>query len=326
MTTPMAVPDAVDHLRRSAQGCLCCGAKELRRETQIVSGFLAARAWGGPPQTTELLTCPACGLRFFERGLSDEETARYYRGYRDADYVRARWRWEPFYTRGQHRALLAWTHSPLRTEAVRAALALSGAPAYYASALDHGGDQGQMLAAVEAERKAVYEPSACATAPGIARYDDAASLPGGWNLILSCQVLEHVSSPAAYLRDITALLDDSGWLYIEVPHEHWRPAPGGETLRAAWLKALLRWRPLLMAADVLCTACRIKLGCLPPFGFVAMREHMNFFTPASLRAILAGNGFAVDSCGINRAGQLFAVARKFATFDAGSDRTVTTIT
>ena len=81
-----------------------------------------------------------------------------------------------------------------------------------------------------------------------------------------------------------------------------------------------------MAADLLCTACRIKLERLPPFGFVAMREHMNFFTAASLRAMLAGNGFAVDFCGINRAGQLFAVARKFATFDAGSDRTVTTIT
>ncbi len=78
-------------------------------------------------------------------------------------------------------------------------------------------------------------------------------------------------------------------------------------------------------ADLLCTACRIKLGRLPPLGFVAMREHLNFVNAESLRAILASNGFAVDSCGINRAGQLFAVARKFATVDAGSDKTVRTI-
>lgn len=127
------------------------------------------------------------------------------------------------------------------------------------------------------------------------------------------------------MRDIAALLADSGWLYLEVPNEQWHPAPGGETLRAAWIRQLLRWRPLLMATDLLCTACRIKLGRLPPLGFVAMREHLNFVNAESLRAILASNGFAVDSCGINRAGQLFAVARKFATVDAGSDKTVRTI-
>ncbi len=71
-----------------------------------------------------------------------------------------------------------------------------------------------------------------------------------------------------------------------------------------------------MVADLL--ASRIKLGRLPQFGFVAMREHL-VFTSESLRAIL-------DSCDINRAGQLFAVARKFATVGAGSDKTVLTAT
>lgn len=30
-----------------------------------------------------------CGLRFVERGLSEVEVARYYRNYRDAEYVGA---------------------------------------------------------------------------------------------------------------------------------------------------------------------------------------------------------------------------------------------
>ncbi len=79
---------------------------------------------------------------------------------------------------------------------------------------------------MEADRKAVHEPSACAAAQGIERYDNAARLPGEWGLILNCQVLEHVSAPATYLRDIAALLADSGWLYLEVPNEQWHPAPG----------------------------------------------------------------------------------------------------
>ena len=131
---------------------------------------------------------------------------------------------------------------------------------------------------------------------------------------------------AAYLREIGTLLADSGWLYLEVPVEQWRPAPGSDALRAAWLKLLLPSRPLLMVADLLCTASRIKLGRLPPLGFVAMREHLNYFTAAALRAILTNGGFTVHTCGINRAGQLFAVARKFATVNAGSDKTLSTIT
>ncbi|MCM2305851.1 MAG: class I SAM-dependent methyltransferase [Sulfuritalea sp.] len=323
---PTTAADPFDHHRRSAAGCLCCGNESLLYETQIVSGFLAARAWGGPPEITRLAACPACGLRFFDRGLSDAEAERYYRAYRDAEYVRARWRWEPFYTSTQHAALLAWSSSAPRIEALREALAQSNAPHCFASALDHGGDRGHMLTAVNANRKAVFDPSTCATLPGIERYSDDATLPGAWDLILSCQVLEHVSAPDVYLRKIGGLLAESGWLYLEVPAENWRPAPGSEALRAAWLRQMLRCRPLLMAADLLCTASRIKLGRLPPLGFVAMREHLNYFTADALNAILTNNGFTIDACGINRAGQLFAVARKFATSQDRIGNTAAVIT
>lgn len=309
----MGMPDSLDHQRRSAAGCLCCGNGNLQFETQVVSGFLAERAWGGPPQTTRLMICPACGFRFFDRGLSDVEMTKYYRNYRDAQYVHDRCRWEPFYTKGQHAALLAWTNSTVRFDALRQVMAGSNAPARFASALDHGGDQGQMLTAIEADRKAVFEPSACPAMPGIESYTDSAKLPGGWDLILSCQVLEHVSAPTAYLRQIGTLLADSGWLYLEVPVESWQSAPGSEALRAVCLQQILRFRPLLMAADLICTVSRIKLGRLPPLGFVAMREHLNYFTAEALGAILNGSGFVVDDCGVNQAGQLFALARKNST-------------
>ncbi len=299
-------------------GCLCCGSHRLRREVQIVSGFLAVRAWQGRPELTELVSCEDCGLRFFERGLADDEVARYYLGYRDADYQCSRQAWEPFYTLKRHVAIQGWSDSPARLDNLRHSLARAKAPTRVDAVLDHGGNRGHMLAAIDADCKAVFDPSETPPVAGVDAYFTEIDLPGGWNMVLCCQVLEHISLPSGYLRHIHALLADDGWLYVEVPNEHWRPAPGGEGLRKAVLKTLLRWRPLLIAADVICTACRIKLGRLPPLGFVAMREHLNYFTKESLSALLAQNGFQVEACGIDNGGQLFAVARKFAT---GATRT-----
>ncbi|RDE51424.1 MAG: class I SAM-dependent methyltransferase [Candidatus Accumulibacter meliphilus] len=312
---PTRLPEIVDYRQRSIVGCLCCGNQQLRHETQIVSGFLAARAWGGPPQATQLAYCGACGFRFFDCGLSAIETARYYRGYRNPEYLATRRRWEPFYTPRQHAAQVEWSRSTQRIDALREALAGSAAPRHFVSALDHGGNEGHMLAAVAADRKAVFDPSGCATLDGIEAFSDANLLPGGWDLILSCQVLEHVSAPAQYLRDLAALLADGGLLYVEVPAEAWRPAPGSRKLRDACLRLLLRNRPLLIAADVLCTASRIKLGRLPPLGFVAMREHLNYFTTESVQALLCNSGFVIDASGINSTGQIFALARKTTTND-----------
>lgn len=321
-----ATPEAFDHRRRSAAGCLCCGGRRLTREVQLVSGFLAQRAWRGRAELTELVSCEDCGLRFFERGLDDEEAACYYLGYRDADYQRSRQSWEPFYTPERHAATLAWSDSAARLDNLRHSLARAQAPAHFAAVLDHGGGRGHMLAAVNANRKAVFDPSGDSDVIGGESYSREIDLPGGWNLVLCCQVLEHISAPSRYLRQLHALLADDGWLYVEVPHEQWHSAPGGEGWRKVLLKALLHWRPLLIAADVFSTACRIKFGRLPPLGFVAMREHLNYFSANALRAVLANNGFSVDSCGINRCGQLFAVARKSVTVDACRDETMAGIT
>jgi hypothetical protein len=213
-------------------------------------------------------------------------------------------------------ATQAWSNSPVRLANLRQALARAQAPEHFPSVIDHGGDQGHMLAAIDADRKAVFDPSASPTAAGIESYSKAGELPGGWSLVLCCQVLEHVSSPAAYLQHLHEILAEEGWLYVEVPNEQWRSANGGESLRKVVLKGLLSFRPLLIAADMVCTACRIKFGRLPPLGFIAMREHLNYFTAEALTAVLARSGFRVEACGIEDGGQLFAIARTFATAKA----------
>lgn len=313
-------PDASVHLHRSATGCLACGGSDLTRQAQIVSGFLAQRAWGGAPILTELVCCDSCGFRFFERGLSDAEAARYYTDYRSPAYQRQRRRWEPFYTKARHAEVLSWASAPGRLVNLRTALAAAGALRHFKSVLDHGGSRGDMLHAVSANRKAVFDPSGETTAQGIEAYREESDLPSGWSLILCCQVLEHVSDPLHHVQQLARLLSEDGRLYVEVPPENWRSAAGNGRLRRAWLSALSRVTPLLITADMASAAARIRWGRVPPAGLVAMREHLNFFSPDALLALLRRSGLAIDASGIDAGGQTFAVARKSITAQAVANR------
>jgi hypothetical protein len=295
---------------RTSAGCLCCGNRELRLETTVVSGFLAERAWSGAPELTTMAFCDQCGFRFFGRPLSDREADGLYRGYRDAGYFAMRNRWEPFYTRTQHEAVMAWSRSPSRSDDLRITLERAGLPARFRYALDHGGHQGHMLRGVDAETKVVFDPAGCDPLDGIAAVSDAADIPPQCDLFLSCQVLEHASDPVSYLRRGAALCADGAYLYIEVPDELWSNGVCHGPMRDSWLKFLLRHHRLLIFADMLSTGCRVKLGFLPPMGFIPMREHLNYFTIGALDSILLAAGFQVLLSGLNGEGQIFAVARK----------------
>jgi hypothetical protein len=297
---------------RTGAGCLCCGNRQLRLETTVVSGFLAERAWKGEPELTTMAFCNQCGFCFFGRGLSTGEADRLYRGYRDADYFAIRNRWEPFYTRAQHEAVIDWSHSPSRTDDLRKTFAQAGLPSRFRYALDHGGHQGHMLQGIDAASKVVFDPAGCEPLAGVTAVSDAADIPPQCDLFLSCQVLEHASDPVGYLRQAASLCADGACLYIEVPDELWSNRVLHGPVRDAWLKLLLRHHRLLILADMLSTGCRVKLGFLPPMGFIPMREHLNYFTITALDSILPAAGFQVLLSGRNNGGQIFAVAKKAA--------------
>lgn len=295
---------------RTRAGCLCCGNPRLGYETTLVSGFLAERAWRGSPELTRMAFCDRCGFRFFARGLAPDEADSLYRDYRDAEYFRARNRWEPLYTHAQHDAVVGWAHSPRRAADLSKTLEQAGLPRRFHYVLDHGGSEGQMLRAVEAETKVVFDPSGCKAASGVRAVSDPQGIPPHCDLFLSCQVLEHVSDPADYLRQAAALCGDQAYLYVEVPDEIWSNRVFHGRLRDAWLNVLLRHRRLLILADMFSTGCRVKFGFLPPMGFIPMREHLNYFTCKALDSILVAAGLELVVSGRNGEGQIFAVARK----------------
>ncbi|QIG79744.1 class I SAM-dependent methyltransferase [Stakelama tenebrarum] len=286
----------VDIADRGASGCLCCGKQALASEISVVSPYLADKAWGGTPEPCRLYRCPDCDFRFYDRGLSDAEGAAYYSGYRDEAYFRERNRHEPFYTRAAHDATGAMLASDERRQGLDAALREAGLGPRFDYVLDYGGGDGTLIVNLDAAQKVSFDLSGTPGRPGVTVIETSDALPEGADLATCAQVLEHVSDPAALVADIARLLRPGGMAYLEVPDQIWRRIGPGRIGRGAmaWLS---RHPRLLLAADVYGTAFRVKTGVLPPFGFVSMREHINFYSASALRELAEAAGLTVRAEG-----------------------------
>jgi SAM-dependent methyltransferase len=285
--------------------CPCCASEDLWPDHTLVSPFLAGRAWGGDAEPTTLLYCRGCDFRFYRRTLTEQEMAAYYAGYRDEAYFLERHRHEPFYTRARHAAICRIGDE--RRRALMAALA--GANRVdVRSVLDFGGGSGALIADLPAPRKAVYDPSGSPVLPGIQVFTDLARLEADWELVVCAQVLEHISDPGGMLRQLGACLAEGGLIYLEVPDQNWRPLPPRPT--EGFLRFLIRHDRALKLADFISTALRVTFGLLPPFGFVPMREHVNFFSLQALEMLARRHGFVVATSGRHANGSLYLTAHR----------------
>ncbi len=278
--------------------CPCCRSPAPARRWGVLSAFLSQRALLQPPAPVARLICAACGHSWSARGLSDDEARRLYTGYRGEAYFQERHALEPWYGRALNDGMGDEQHMTARRAVLAASL--SRAEAAFGArpvgrALDHGGDRGQMLRDLPDPERVVFDLSGVPVDPWARAIDaDGLARSPGFELILNCQVMEHVNDPGAVLRELHAMTAPGGWAYIEVPDERWREAGGGpESARLAWLRFVCRRPALLKALDFLSTALRVKLGWVPPLGFWALREHLNFFTPRSLRLLMERSGFEV---------------------------------
>ena len=276
--------------------CPCCATPSTRTELGLVSPFLARRAMLASPEPVELARCATCGHAWSLRGLSGQEAGRLYAGYRGDEYFEARHATEPWYTKAINDAIGSDAARVGRRRVLADALAAAAAqasPRPEGHCLDFGGDRGQMLKDLPDADKAVHEVSGVELEPWARRLDSLAREAGTFDLVLNCQVLEHVNDPLSALRETAAMARPGGWLYVEVPDERWRSfwtRPG--KARERWLRAISRSTGATVALDFVSTACRVKLGWTPPFGFWAMREHINFFTPRSLELLAREAGLA----------------------------------
>ena len=254
-----------------ASRCVCCGGADLARRPAVLMPFVAYRAFGWEPvavtadwglrdlppghahSVCATLQCRACGLLFLDMRLDGNEMAALYADYRGEAYRAARERFEPGYS--DRNAILNAGSGYI--PAVEAFLAPYLGPA--PRVLDWGGDTGLNTPfRGRAALHHVLDISDKPVVPGAARVSGAGLDPGGYDLVVSAQVLEHVSEPAALVAEMAAVLGEGTLLYLEVPHEdgvRLEPDP------ARRLDAKRHWH-----------------------------EHVNFFTEAALDAMLARAG------------------------------------
>jgi hypothetical protein len=296
-----------------ASNCLCCNSRELTREWAVLSAFFARRALLDEPRPVGLLRCRQCRTRYFDLAVSDEAISRLYADYRGPSYFHQRHQLEPWYTQAANDSIGNETSFGARRAVLASALAECGITPQFDAVLDHGGDRGQMLQDLRSPRKAVYEISGVETAPGVSAIDHTTMTASRWDLILSCHVLEHLPDPKHYVEQLVQLGHADTVYFFEVPDEHFASFSANATdWQRRWVSWLAGHPRGLQAFDFLSSAMRIKLRLVPPGFFVALREHLIFFSTAGLTRLLQDSGLKVLSARRRASGHIAVIAVKVA--------------
>lgn len=194
-----------------ATTCLICGSGQLLRTRATITPFLRDRCGiEAGALALHRLYCPSCQFSFFDHRLAPEEVSRLYRDYRGEAYSTLREQYEP-----------GWKVMPefspdrsnsYHSEKVRSMVNLAAdwqiAPS---RVLDYGGEADAWLA------RGAF-PGALVEDFDIS---SASSRPErrGFDLVLCAHVLEHVSYPVPFIREVAGFLEPGGLLYLEVPFE-----------------------------------------------------------------------------------------------------------
>lgn len=281
-----------------ASRCLACGHADLQFRAAIVAPFIAARVFQSRSSVCRLAGCKRCGFAFFEDRFDDTEMTALYAGYRDSDYVKTRHYWEPWYS-AKFNSECGGEREMVERRRVYADTIQECAPGEIIdTVLDYGGDRGQMMLGGPGRKHHVFDISGVEAEPGVVRIMGKSSLGvATFDLVLLCEVLEHVSDPMQVLRDVQQHVRLGGLLYVTVPNREFssRDIPAGP-LYSAYLRLILKNRWATMLADFWSTGFRILFRRIPPFGFAKLHEHVSFFNSASLTELLRRAELTILSC------------------------------
>jgi hypothetical protein len=296
---------------RAGTQCFCCQSAKLTHEWAAISPFFAQRAMGQLPRPVGLIKCDDCGTRYFDFTPTGEQLGRLYTGYRDETYFHERHFFEPWYTKSINDDLGADEHMRIRRAALADTLVACGIGERFNAVLDHGGDRGQMLQDLHAPVKAVFDISGIAPDPGVTAVAEAELGATPWDLILCCHVLEHLPDPAAHVAALVALGHAGTAYYFEVPDEAFRSfAASAASWQKHWIAWLAQHPRLFKLFDLMSVVWRIKLHIVPPLFFVALREHLSFYSVAGLSGLLRAGGLEIRSAGRVATGAIGIVAVK----------------
>jgi hypothetical protein len=259
---------------------LCSGKIELRKKA-LVAPFLARLIWGRTTFHVELVECVDCGFIFYNPRLEPGEEERLYSGYRSDEYQQMRQAFEPWYTKKFNHSLQSPDIIALRqqrlSELFRARLSLASS-----KVLDFGGNRGELVKGlIPGAEPFVYDISGVAPLDGVGHCRDLAACKAGqFDLIVNSNVLEHVGFPRVLIDQLTSIAAPGTLAFIEVPCES--PFERMAVLKRVVQEALLAvLRP------------RVAVSLARPSMLYLMHEHINFYTPKSLAALMTASGWSV---------------------------------
>lgn len=295
--------------------CLGCDAPDLARRAAITAPFVAARVFQRSAVICNLAYCTICGLAFFEDRYEPTEAARLYADYRNETYYQERHHWEPWYSRAFNERLGGAEEMRHRREVYAGILHRHAGDEVIESVLDYGGDRGQLMLGGPGQKYFVFDISGVEPEADVVSLSTASLADQKFDLVLLCEVLEHVSEPLQVLWDVLNHVKPGGLLYITVPDLEF---PFADIPAGAWyrhyLKFLLKNRWLTLLGDFWSTGWKVKFARIPPMGFAKMHEHVNFFKMASLEALLVRAGVQLLGCETSAQGRgLIALCRVPAT-------------
>lgn len=187
--------------------CPCCDAVPVQIPAQL-SQFVIWRVTGINPGNninTVLCRCKQCDFYFSSQRFDDTEMQRLYTGYRNDEYNQMRKQCEP----GYKEQLYSAEYVKCRKEFINSLIYKH--VSNLQSILDYGGDDGTYIPDVSI--KFVYDVSGVEPIPGVLKY--FLDKHNEFDLVMNCQVLEHVSDINKLIGDLKSQTKE--YLYIEVP-------------------------------------------------------------------------------------------------------------
>ena len=276
--------------------CPACGGAGEFLAHGLVAPFISELAGTASGVPCAYRSCTACGLRFFDARYTDRQMASIYSDYRGGRYVAVRRRWEPWYS-----AKVNDAYSDERAEVqerrafIEGILTATGRSSSYGCVVDYGGDEGQFFPSQATGDRLVCDISNRALLPGVRRIGALEELGDRRaDLVIMAHLLEHLPEPATVVAAAKPWLAEDGFVYVEVPLDEprVRRSHAGTAYRR-YLDAVVRARWLFMLLDLVTGVARQWWSAVPAFGIVKQSEHINYFSPSSLRKTLEAAGFEV---------------------------------
>ncbi len=271
--------------------CIICKSNNIDSVDTVISDFVMARIdpdyeKSGHNKETKLCFCKDCTFAFYQYRLSHEDEMALYKNYRDEVYQKTREKYECWYTKKVNASLGNEAEATLQRKRIRDIL-VSNSFGGFENVLDYGGNKGSTFySELGTKGKYIYDISGVEPVSGVTAirsYDELKNIR--FDFIMCNMVFEHVAYPCDLLDRLYELGNKDTVYYIEIPNEN--PFVCGNKFSIAKNLHLLldpnySWIRLVKYY--------IQQRKQP---YMAMKEHINFFTRKSTERMIDLGGFSV---------------------------------